>query len=200
MTQREDKKEERRESIRVRVHFPLPYSLIEEEEFFSIKDTYCQHRTSDRDGLPAPFQSSVEQSSMERNMEENLGHGFVQMWKIMNQKIDMICSALAAKKVEGWEKEALCVELGGMSLKLREKAASLTPGRRLKLRISPPIFPPFSIAVLGSVERVEEKNDETGRPFFESVVVFDVINKDDQESIYAYLFKRQREIIRSAAS
>lgn len=200
MTHREDKKEERRDSIRVRVHFPLPYSLIEEEEFFSIKDTYCQHRTSDRDGLPAAFQSSIEQSSMERNMEENLGPGFVQMWKILDQKIDMLCSALAAKKVEGWEKEALCMELGGMSLKLREKETALSPGRRLKLRISPPTFPPFSITALGSVERVEEKNDENGRPFSESVVVFDVINKDDQEGLFAYLFRRQREIIRSAAS
>ena len=199
MTHQENKKEERRESIRVRVHFPLSYALIEEEDFFSIKDTYCQHRTSDRDGLPAPFQSSLEQSAMERNMEENLGSGFVQMWKILDQKIDMICSALAAKKVEGWGKEALCMELGGMSLKLREPEASLSPGRRLKLRISPPTFPPFSIAVLGSVERVEEKNDDTGRPFFDSVVVFDVINKDDQEGLFGYLFKRQREIIRSAA-
>lgn len=197
MTNQENKKEEMRDSIRVKVHFPLPYSLITEEEFLSIKDTFCLHRTSDREGLPAPLQTASDQGFMERNMEETLGPGFVQMWKLLDQKLDLIYSALTGKKQEGWEHEAVCVEVGGLSIKFLSADTALHPGCRLKLRISPPTFPPFSMVVLGTAQRVKKKEDDQGRPCSEIAAVFDVINKDEQEGLYAYLFKRQREIIRS---
>lgn len=186
-----------RDSIRVAVSFPLSYTPISEKEFESIKDSYCLHSTSDREGRPSQQQDLPPIKEMEREMEESLGRGFVQMWRLIDHKLNLIYSALTKERLEEWKRETTCIELSALGLKLLERNESIKSDGRLKMRISPFTYPPFSISVLGTIQRTEEKKDNHGDLLYKTAVVFDAINQDDQESLIAYLFKRQREIIRS---
>ncbi len=186
-----------RGSIRVAVNFPLSFTPISEKEFGDIKDTFCAHTTSDREGRPSLRQDLPSLNDMEKEMEETLGQGFLQMWRLIDHKLNLIYSTLMKESFGEWEREGICVELGGWGLKLVDREGVVKSGDRLKMRISPLTYPPFSIVVLGTVQRAENKENEHGDPLCEAAVAFDTINRDDQEGLIAYLFKRQREIIRS---
>ncbi len=186
-----------RESNRVPVHFPLSYSPISAKEFKSIKDIYCAHSTSDREGRAALLQDISTIKVMEKEMEESLGPGFVKMWRLIDYKLNLIYAELNKERSGEWKQETVCKELGGRGMQLKEYEETFKTNDKLKLMISPPTYPPFSIAVLGTVKRVIEKKDDEGNPYYETAVAFDAINKDDQEILFGYLFKRQREIIRS---
>lgn len=186
-----------RDSLRVAVHFPLLFTSISKKEFESIKDSFCLHRTSDREGIPSPFQDASTIQMMERELEETLGPAFIQMWRLLNHKLDLIYATLSRGGPGEWQGEATCVELGGQGLKIADRSGVLEANQYLKLRISPLTYPPFSVEVLGKLQRTEKEEDENGAPVYKAAIEFEAINKDDQEALIAYLFKRQREIIRS---
>lgn len=190
------KKEEMRDSLRVAVHFPLLFTPLSEKEYGSIKDSFCFHRTSDREGIPSPVQDVYSIQTMEQELENSFGHAFVHMWRLLNNKLDLIYSTISRAGLEEWKGKATCIELGGQGLKMTEMGGALETDQYLKLRISPHTYPTFAVEVLGKIQRVEKKED--GNSVYEAAVVFEAINRDDQEALIAYLFKRQREIIRSA--
>lgn len=186
-----------RDSLRVAVHFPLLFTTLSEKEFESIKDSFCFHRTSDREGIPSPVQDVYTIQTMEQELENSFGHAFVHMWRLLNNKLDLIYSTISRAGLEEWKCKATCVELGGQGLKMTETGGALEANQYLKLRISPHTYPPFAVEVLGRIQRLEKTEGENGNNSYEAAVVFEAINRDDQEALIAYLFKRQREIIRS---
>jgi len=188
---------EMRDSIRMPVYFPLSYALLSDREYQTLKNSFCLHRTSDREGVPSPLDEAIDIRIMERAMEESIGRPFVQMWQLINRKLDLIYATLSKGASLEWKGRATCVEIGGRGLKMRGNTGELKRNQWLKLRISPLTYPAFSIEAIGKAQRVGKKEDTPHGPLYTTAVQFDVINEDDRELLISYLFKRQREVIRS---
>lgn len=173
-----------RDSVRVDVSFPVIFTLINEKDYENLKNFTLSHRTGDREGDITPYFGTGELESLDPTL--------VKIWLSMNSKLDYIINFLRRNETGGKEKEGLCKDISGKGIKMLYKG-DLSAGEYIQLKIRPPTFPPFMVIAIGKILRVD--NSPAGET--EAAVEFDAIHEDDREEIVSYVFKRQRELLRS---
>lgn len=90
----------------------------------------------------------------------------------------------------------ICVDISGGGLKILVNKPQ-NKGTVVKLMISPPTTPPFSISALGEVMRCSKANDpeHPGSPY-ELGVSYYAMHEEDKEQIIQYTFRLQHEMLR----
>lgn len=90
----------------------------------------------------------------------------------------------------------VCVDISGGGLKILVNR-TIGKGTVVKLMISPPATPPFSISALGEVMRCSKASDpEHPNKPFELGIKYYAMHEEDKELIIQYTFKLQREMLR----
>ncbi|GMT42003.1 MAG: hypothetical protein IEMM0002_0414 [bacterium] len=181
----------KREAVRVETAFPVEFRLVDEGEIVNLTDEIANHSTDDRLGLPP---SGPELPTDIDSLKDYQGTSpqVMKMWVSIDQKLDALMKIIVGK-AHGLP-EALKGAVKDISSKgIRIKSATkLAVGRHILLRMTPPMFPSFTIDAVGKVlDIVSVEND--GKSYN---VEFVALNPDDRELLVTYVFKRQREILR----
>lgn len=182
-----------RRNIRVSVFFPILWRRADD----NAEDLAAEienHKTSDRFTTPpTAFADLPSDLSDLAEFKEMSPHTFT-VWMTIERKLDYIIRALNPKIFSDPEMErSVCLNLsaGGANIRIKPK---MKKGDMLLVRFTLPTFPLFIVEALAKVksqaEDKEKKNEWLTRIRFES------INLGDKEDLIAYVFKRQREILR----
>ncbi len=193
-----DERDEGRRFARVEDSFPVIFTVISKDEYKDIKDEYITRRTQDRMEKSYLFEIQSWDSKTRRQIA-HLDPTLVRVIKDIYEKLDMILGLLKQKDIITGEQrsEGICLDISGVGLRLTCNK-KVDKGTVLKLTISPPGTPQFTVIALGEVVRITETgNEKNQKDSHELAIEFIAINEDDKEEIIGYTFKRQRELLQS---
>jgi len=181
------------EGISVEVAFPVDYRLLKGEEIEDTIQNVEEHRTSDRLALPPPSEEYPSDISKFRDFQD-IPEPIRKMWLAIDQKIDSLIRHIGEK--ESALSDSNSGILSGISKSGAELKCLAEKGDHLLIRLSPPAYPPFTVDIVGLV--VESKSAPSGSSERKICKIsFQALNVDDRELLISYIFKRQREILRS---
>ena len=172
--------------------FAVEFKRVSENELHDIVEEITSHRTNDRLGYPPPETELPADLDNLRDYQETTPH-IMNMWVSIDQKLNVLMK-LAGDKAHGIPnaEKGIVKDISAKGVKMKTEAA-LNKGEYLMLRISPPTFPSFILDAVGKVL----STDPAGKGARHCKVEFTALNPDDRETLIAYVFKRQREILRS---
>ena len=185
-------KQSGREAVRVETSFIFEFRLLDGGEVADSEKEITNHRTNDRLGLPLPSQSDLpSELNNLRDYQETVPQQ-MKMWISIDQKLDALLKMVGQQSNQLPDsKEGIVKDLSSKGVKIKT-AVELKKGDYLMMRLSPPTFPSFTIDIVGKV--VGSKPD--GEEGLFHMVETTALNPDDREILIAYVFKRQREILR----
>ena len=172
--------------------FAVEFKRVPESELHDIVEEITSHRTNDRLGYPPPETELPADLDNLRDYQETTPH-IMNMWVSIDQKLNVLMK-LAGDKAHGIPnaEKGIVKDISAKGVKMKTEA-DLNKGEYLMLRISPPTFPSFILDAVGKVL----STDPAGKGARHCKVEFTALNPDDRETLIAYVFKRQREILRS---
>ena len=190
--EKENSKQSGREAVRVETSFIFEFRLLDGGEVADCEKEIANHRTNERLGLPQSSQSELPSELNNLKDYQETAPQQMKMWISIEQKLDALLKLVGQKTHQIPDsKEGIVKDLSSKGVKIKTDV-DLKKGDRLMMRLSPPTFPSFTIDVVGKV--VGSKTDKEGGSFF--MVETTALNPDDREILIAYVFKRQREILR----
>jgi hypothetical protein len=180
-----------REAVRVGTSFAVEFKRLDEKDLPDVEEEITSHRTNDRLGLPPPQAELPADMDNLRDYQETTPH-IMRMWISIDQKLNALMKIVGGKahKIPG-ASEGIVKNISAKGIKMKTDS-ELKQGEYLMLRISPPTFPSFTLDAVGKVLGMDAETED-GRLY---KVVFIALNPDDREILIAYVFKRQREILR----
>jgi hypothetical protein len=181
-----------RGAVRVDTSFKIEFRRLEESELHDLVEEITSHRTNDRLGYPPPESDLPADLDNLKDYQEITPH-IMKMWVSIEQKLNVLMK-LAGDKAHGIPnaEKGIVKDISAKGLMMKTDA-ELNKDEYLMLRISPPTFPSFILDTVGKVL----SSDPAGKDVRHCKVAFTALNPDDREILIAYVFKRQREILRS---
>ena len=181
-----------RGAVRVDTSFALEFRHLQESELHDIVEEITSHRTNDRLGYPPPESDLPADLDNLKDYQETTSQ-VMKMWVSIEQKLNVLIK-LAGDKAHGIvnAEKGIVKDISAKGLMMKTEA-ELKEGEYLMLRISPPTFPSFILDAVGKVLSC----GPGGKDMRHCKVEFTALNPDDREILIAYVFKRQREILRS---
>ena len=181
-----------RGAVRVDTSFKIEFRHLPESELHDIVQEITSHRTNDRLGYPPPESDLPAELDNLKDYQETTSQ-VMKMWVSIEQKLNVLIK-LAGDKAHGIPnaKNGIVKDISAKGLMMKTEA-ELDEGEHLMLRISPPTFPSFILDAVGKVLSC----NTAGKGVRNCKVEFTALNPDDREILIAYVFKRQREILRS---
>lgn len=181
-----------RGAVRVDTSFKIEFRRLQESELDEIVEEITSHRTNDRLGYP-PSESDLPADLDNLKDYQETTSQVMKMWISIEQKLNVLIK-LAGDKAHGIPnaEKGIVKDISAKGLMMKTEA-ELKKGEYLMLRISPPTFPSFILDTVGKVI----SSDPAGKGGRHCKVAFSALNPDDREILIAYVFKRQREILRS---
>ncbi|MFQ5431344.1 MAG: PilZ domain-containing protein [Nitrospinota bacterium] len=181
-----------REAVRVNTSFKIEFRRVPESELHDVAEEITSHRTNDRLGFPPPEAELPADLDNLKDYQETTPY-IMKMWVSIEQKLNVLMK-LAGDKAHGIPnaEKGIVKDISAKGVKMKTEA-DLNKGEYLMLRISPPTFPSFILDAVGKVL----SSDPAGKSARHCKVEFTALNPDDREILIAYVFKRQREILRS---
>ncbi len=181
-----------REAVRVDTSFKIEFRRAPESELPDIVEEITSHRTNDRLGYPPPESELPADLDNLKDYQETTPF-IMKMWVSIEQKLNVLMK-LAGDKAHGMPdaEKGIVKDISAKGVKMKT-GADLNKGEYLMLRISPPTFPSFILDAVGKVI----SSVPAGKGAHLCKVEFTALNPDDREILIAYVFKRQREILRS---
>lgn len=171
--------------------FQADFKVLGDEEINDILENVKCHRTCDRLGLPAPSEETLADLKLDKD-HQGVPEPILRMWVSIDQKLDSLLRIVGEKsqRLENSKRGTITkISPRGLNMKSGKEGKK---GERFLIRVSPPTFPPFTIDLVGRVVSVE-----TVPPDNLCKLDFEAVNSDDRELLITYVFKRQRETLRS---
>lgn len=188
---------QKRDAIRVMVSFPVYYKPIKEQgKIKVIKERYIKHKTSDREkSISIPSEISLLDNTRRRH-SPNIDPVLLQLWSEIDKKLDIIISHIFKQRyIDKDAYSGICINISSGGLQITTEN-HVEVGTILDIHIELPTFPPFSATALARVVNLIKTTDNSPHTWKVSLEFF-AINEDDKESLISYIFKRQRELLRS---
>ncbi len=192
---------DQREYVRVEAYLPIKYKILDESEYEEARkrckklkgESYSESVASLLSGLnleklqdPDPIDAEGIEPGMARVLTE------------IDRKLNLLLRLMVENRLTDIEQD-LCHEVnlsgGGLRLTLPHQ---LSPGAKIGLEITLPIFPPIPLFTIAEVIRVApSETAKESSTLFETALKFIEIDEDDREMIIRYVFKRQRHTLRN---
>lgn len=194
MTRKMDRDEAfSRQDVRVKVYFPIRWTGALDPG--DLAEEIRSHRSCDRFTTPPTAFTDLPTDLADLTEFQEMSPHIYSMWMSIERRLDHVIRLLSQKVFDAPEMErGYCLNLsaGGALLRLMEKPER---GQKLLVRMNPPTFPLFILEIIAVAKSVAP-DAEKGGGWLVSVE-FEAINDQDREDLITYIFKRQREILRS---
>ncbi len=188
----EGEKNPQRGAIRVETSFSTGYTAVEGKELERLNEEIKSHRTCDRLGLPDSSSSLPSDLDNIKDFQD-ASPAMMKMWVSIDNKLDAIMKLIGGVELKLEDAvPAVARDLSSTGMKLNAEEEIAT-GTHIMIRLTPPAHPSFTVDVVG---KVLSSQDVEGEGYLHSIE-FTAIHPDDRESLITYIFKRQREILRS---
>ncbi len=203
MSEKNEKSDENRNSVRIPDSFTINYNIVTQEEYNKKASLYISRRTANRS---AAMNSDTETFAFDwSHIEDEVDFDpvLVKILFFLDQKVDKVLSNQEkilkkldnAEEVQDIYEAGECIDISGSGVHMLV-TKELKPGSLLELTIVPPIYPPIQVILLGKLSRLCQSKDKDNNGF-EASVTFTAINEDDRDNLIKYIFQRQRELISS---
>ena len=186
-----------RTHLRVDAYIIIEHQLITDDLYLQRRRNYIQNMTPDRESyLFTPSRGMTEEGELQANVPPELVNEIVNI----HRKLDLIIKLLGKTGKETvFNKEPQEVNISGSGLRFKSRQ-EYKPGDYLDIKLVLPVSSGILIELIGQVVRVVSRGMQENDPQdtgYESAVKFATVNEDDRECIIRYVFKRQRELLRS---
>ncbi|NOY53554.1 MAG: PilZ domain-containing protein [Deltaproteobacteria bacterium] len=192
---------EQREYVRVEAYLPVKYKILDESEYEEARKR-CKKQKGGT--YPESIASLLSGLNLEKLRDpdpinpEGIEPGTARVLTEIDRKLNILLRLMVENRLTDIEQD-LCREVnlsgGGLRLVLPQQ---LSPGEKIGLEITLPMFPPIPLFTIAEVTRVvPEKTSKEGTPVFATALKFIEIDEDDREMIIRYVFKRQRHTLRN---
>ena len=188
---------QKREFVRVEDCLPCTFTVLSKEDY---EDSQKEHlgKAVNKSGFEMclPDIWHQEREALDKNGE--VGLILIQLLTNIDRKLSIFLDSLNPSGRKALiQKDGIVKNISGSGAKIYSNE-ELTIGDILKLEIILPTFPISPITVFGESVRVErlEKNQKQR---FGIVVKYTTIREEDQDTLIRYVFRRQRELLRSVS-
>lgn len=186
-----------RTHLRIDAYIIIEHKTITDDLYLQRRRKYIQNMTPDREGyLFTPTRGLTEEGELQATIPPELISEIVNI----HRKLDLIIKLVGKSGRETvFNKEPQEVNISGSGLRFNS-STEYTPGAYLDMKLVLPVSSGILIELIGQVVRVVNRGIQeraAQEPAYETAVKFTTINEDDRECIIRYVFKRQRELLRS---
>ena len=203
MSEKNEKSDENRNSVRIPDSFTINYNIVTQKEYNKKASLYISRRTANRSAAMSSDAQAFVFDWSHIEDEVDFDPVLVKILFYLDQKVDKVIfnqekilkKLDTAEEVQDKSEAAECIDISGSGVHMLV-TEELKPGSLLELTIEPPINPPIQIILLGKLSRICQSKEKENNDFDVSVT-FTAINEDDRESLIKYIFQRQRELISS---
>ncbi len=186
-----------RTHLRVDAYMIFRYRPISYEEFQKKRNLFIQtqtHKSDEQSVLPSRFIND------DNELQTMLPPELISEIQSIHRKLDFIIKILGQTSEDTiFNREPTAVNISGSGLRFRCNE-NLNPGSFLEIELVLPLSSGILIELIGEVVRCTELHNPEeggGDERYDVGVNFAAINEDDREYIIKYVFKRQRELLRS---
>ena len=190
---------DKRQYVRIEAYLPVIYRRLSEEEYEEAKRR-CLERRLARDHAPPSILEEIDEEVLRSPAlldAEGLDPAVARAFQAVDRKLNLLLRLLAEDRLnasdEGFFRE-VNLSGGGLRLTIPEQ---LRPGDKVELQITLPFCPPSTLLAVGRVVRVTPAAADAAEPGYETAFEFEEIHEEDREKIIQYVFRRQRQILRS---
>jgi len=186
-----------RTHLRVDAFILFKYKKVEHADFERRKQMFMQSINNETESVLWTTQRLLKDDNEQQAAVPN---EMITELRSINKKLDFIIKTLGASGEKNiFIKERKAVHISGAGLKFR-CSDDYSPGDLLEIEMVLPIASGIYIEFIGEVVRCTQPSDQgsyTHDETREVAVKYAAINEDDREFIIRYVFKRQRELLRS---
>ncbi len=185
-----------RAQVRVPAFFKVALKRLDDPG--DVEKEIEHHRTCDRFGTPPTAFSDLPSDLDDLGDFQDMEPAIYKMWMSMERKLDAIIRYLNRDVFIAPDMESyFCVNLSAGGIRIKSESA-FESGAIYLIRMIPPTFPALIVEATAKVAYLEK--DSVEESHFIVSFEFRAINQIDKEDLISFLFKRQREILRSTGS
>jgi len=186
-----------RTHLRVDAFLQFSYCKISETEYAEKRKRYIQNTTQEND----PYLYPPSRYGSEESDSASIPIEIIQEIHSIHRKLDFIIKFLgkSAQEEDIFNKKPVEVNISGSGLKFICDEA-LSRNDLLDIKMVLPVSSGIIIDLVGQVTRstpVADTSSENAKGLREVAARFVAVNEDDREFIIRYVFRRQRELLRS---
>ncbi len=186
-----------RNHLRVNAFLVFSYHEVPNETYLQKRSKYIQHMTSDQDGY---LFTAMRSSGEELESHSNIPVELINEIHSIHRKLDFIIKIMGTPEKDNlFKKEPSEINISGSGVRFCSEEL-FKPGVYLDIKLLLPISSGVIVETVGQVVRCTKLSDNdmaAGHAQYDIAVKFSAINEDDREFIIRYVFKRQRELLRS---